>query len=291
MVYIFTALYCEAHIFIRHFNLVKNQESAWFQQFYNETAGILLTVTGVGEIAAAAAVGSVCSVYKPTQDDLLFNIGICAHATKNDGIFLCNKIVEKATGRTFYPDMLYRHNFSEGTIVTGMLPYISDNDNIQTAAGAPIGTLYDMEAAAVWQAAIHFFGPHQMIFLKIVSDRGAVETLLKNGVSKEQAALLMETYKGCIFDYIGQVSAITKKNGCRKSRLCQEEEKLIEAFCIDLHCSKAMRDSMKQYIHYLTLAQIDYVSVIRDMYEKKQLPCKDKREGKRRFEEFKNSVF
>ena len=147
MVYIFTALYCEAHIFIRQYNLIKNKDCTWYQEFYNETAGIRLAVTGVGEIAAAAVVSSVCSLYRPTQDDLLFNVGICAHTT-NDGIFLCNQIIEKATGKTFYPDMLYRHNFKEGTIVTGMLPWIADHDNTQMTVPALTDNLYDMEAAA-----------------------------------------------------------------------------------------------------------------------------------------------
>lgn len=286
MIYIFTALYCEAHIFISHFNLIKNQESTWFQQFYNEAAGILLTITGVGEIASAAVVGSVCSVYKPTQNDLLLNIGICAHTTKSDGIYLCNKIIEDATGRTFYPDMLYRHNFSETTIITGMQPYHSDKAAAQMQADIHAGTLYDMEAAAVYQTGSHFFGPHQMVFLKIVSDRGAVEE-----VSKERTALLFEKYKDGIFDYIEEISTIISKIGCRKSRLSQEEETLIETFCMDLHCSKAMRDSMKQYIRYLTLTETDYASIIRDMYNKNLLPCKDKKEGKLRFEEFKKRLF
>lgn len=286
MIYIFTALYCEAHLFIRHFNLMKSQESTWFQLFFNETAGIRLTVTGVGEVAAAAVVCSVCSVYKPTQNDVLLNIGICAHTTKKDGIFLCNKIVEKATGRTFYPDMLYRHPFTEATLVTGMQIYRSNDDAAQMPADAFVGGLYDMEAAAVYQTGIHFFGPHQMMFLKIVSDRGVVEE-----VSKEQTALLMEKYKDGILDFIGQLSVITQKNECRKNRLCHEEETLIETFCKDLHCSKAMKDSMKQHIQYLTLAEIDFISVIQDMYEKKQLPCKDKKEGKQRFEEFKRRLF
>lgn len=286
MIYIFTALYCEAHLFIRHFNLMKSQESTWFQLFFNETAGIRLTVTGVGEVAAAAVVGSVCSVYKPTQNDVLLNIGICAHTTKKDGIFLCNKIVEKATGRTFYPDILYRHPFTEATLVTGMQIYRSNDDAAQMPADSFVGGLYDMEAAAVYQTGIHFFGPHQMMFLKIVSDRGVVEE-----VSKEQTALLMEKYKDGILDFIGQLSAITKKNECRKNRLCREEETLIETFCKDLHCSKAMKDSMKQHIQYLTLAEIDFISVIQDMYEKKQLPCRDKKEGKQRFEEFKRRLF
>lgn len=286
MIYIFTALYCEAHIFIRHFNLIKDPESTWFQQFYNETAGIRLAITGVGEIAAAGVVGSVCSMYRPTQNDLLLNVGICAHTAKNDGIFLCNKIVEQTTGRTFYPDMLYRHNFVEGTIVTGMQPYHSNNDTAQMPKGTLAETLYDMEAAAVYQTGIRFFGPHQMIFLKIVSDRGSVED-----VSKERTALLTEKYKDCIFDFIGQISSITQKVGYRKSRLCREEETLIETFCKNLHCSKAMKDSMKQYVQYLTLSKIDYNSVIQEMYDKKLLPCKDKKEGKLRFEEFKRRLF
>ena len=192
MIYIFTALYCEAHIFIKQFNLVKNVNNTWFQEYYNETAGIRLTVTGVGEIAAATAVGSICSVYKPTQEDLLLNVGICAHTAQNDGIFLCNKIVEKATGKTFYPDMLYRHNFCEETIVTGMVLWDGGKD------GA--GNLYDMEAAAIYQAGVHFFGPHQMIFLKVVSDRGDVKD-----VSKEQAAYLVEKNQDCLFDFISQL--------------------------------------------------------------------------------------
>ncbi len=165
MIYIFTALYCEAHIFIRHFNLIKNQQGTWYQQFYNETTGILLTVTGVGEIAAAAVVGSVCSIYKPTQNDFLLNIGICAHSTQNDGIFLCNKILEQATGRTFYPDMLYRHKFAEGTIVTGMRPYHINHDDVRMTAGAPAGTLYDMEAAAAGKTDDAFNGKIQRQYL------------------------------------------------------------------------------------------------------------------------------
>lgn len=286
MVYIFTALYCEAHGFIRQFDLTKNQENTCFQEFYNGEAGIRLTITGVGEIAAAAAVGSTCSVHRPAHGDLLLNVGICAHTAKNDGIFLCNKIIEKATGKTFYPDMLYRHRFNEGTIVTGMTPWKGKDNDIMMTASASDGKMYDMEAAAVYQAGSHFFGPHQMIFLKIVSDKGAVEE-----VSKEQTTLLMEKYQQCIADYIKQVSAITQKSGCQRNILGEEEEKQVATFCTDLHCSKTMRDFMGQYIRYMALSGTDYISVIRDMYAKKLLPCKDKREGKLRFEEFKRRLF
>jgi len=310
MLHIFTALYCEAHIFIKQFRLIKNQENTSFQEFYNEAADVRLTITGVGELAAAAAVGSAYTAYKPTPKDFLLNVGICAHATKKDGIFLCNKIIEKETGKTFYPDMLYRHNFREETIVTGMLPWRNNNDRIiMIPAQSPskalydsaviseqssCETLYDMEAAAIYQTGIRFLGPHQMLFLKIISDNGVLNGTADNiskDVSSRQVIQLMENYQDCIFEYIGQLSAIGQEQKHGNYHLHSEDETLLETFCTDLHCSKAMRDSMQQYIRYLSLSDIDYKTMIQEMYQKGLLPCKDKREGKRRFEEFKQRLF
>lgn len=294
MIYIFTALYCEAQIFIRRFHLIKNQETAWFQEFYNEAAGIRLAVTGAGELAAAAVVGSVCSMHRPSGGDLLLNVGICAHTAKKDGLFLCNQITEMTTGKTFYPDMLCRHTFCEGSIVTGMVPWNNTGHGSNTPslisgrilpAMIPDGDLYDMEAAAVYQTGIHFFGPHQMTFLKIVSDNGAASE-----VSAEQTAFLVEQYFEQIAGYITELAAFMEENN-RRSCLCPETEQLVETFCADLHCSRAMRDSMRQYIRYLSLAKIDYIPVIQDFYARKLLPCRDKREGKKYFEEFRQRLF
>lgn len=280
MIYLFTALYCEAHIFIRHFRLAKNPENTWFQEFYNEAAGIRLTVTGVGEIAAAAAVGVICASYQPSREDVLLNVGLCAHTAGRDGIYLCNKITERTTGKTFYPDILYRHEFREAAIVTGMRQWDGGEDREKD------GSLYDMEAAAIYQAGSRFFGPHQMLFLKVVSDNGAAKQ-----VSEKQAEYLMEKYRERILDYIGQLHEITHTDEGRENHLRQEEEALFQKLCTDLHCSKAMSDSVRQYLRYLTLEGREYDSAIRDMYEKELLPCKDKREGKLRFEELKRRLF
>lgn len=61
MIYVVTALYQEAHGFIRELELKKNTAYAPFEVFDNENAGIRLVVTGVGEIAAAAVVAAVCA--------------------------------------------------------------------------------------------------------------------------------------------------------------------------------------------------------------------------------------
>ena len=285
MIYIFTALYCEASFFISHFHLAKNPENTRFMEFQNETAGIRLTVTGVGEIAAAAAVSSVCTASRPTQGDILFNIGTCARRAGSDGIFLCNKITEQATGKTFYPDILYRHEFPEEAIVTGMKPYHGDETDT-VPASFPDGTLYDMEAAAIYQAGSYFFGPHQMMFAKIVSDRGAAKS-----VSKEQVTCLMEAYEESLSGFMELLMKISSDQTQRYSCLSGEQEALLEKLCADLHCSKVMCDSLRQHMIYLALAGTDVVSVIQSMYEEGLVPCKDKREGKRCFEELKRRLF
>lgn len=285
MIYIFTALYCEAHIFVKQFHLEKNLENTQFQEFYQEAAGIRLTVTGVGEIAAASAVSSICTKYKPSEKDVLLNIGICAHTAGKDGIFLCSKIVERATGKTFYPDILYRHDFCEAVIITGMMPWNGEKGSLLLSAANSGVTLYDMEAAAIYQAGSYFFGPHQMVFLKVVSDGGTAKV-----VSKEMAEHCMEIYQDVVFDFMKCVPAILCRNEAKEKDLWQEE-RWVERLCAELHCSKVMKDSLKQHIHYLALAKVDYVSVIWDMHREGLLPCKDKREGKLRFEEFKRRLF
>ena len=283
MIYIFTALYCEASLFIRHFQLKKNPDNTRFLEFYNETAGIRLTVTGVGEIAAAAAVSSVCTANRPMKDDIILNIGTCARMKGNDGIFLCNKITEQATGKTFYPDILYRHDFCEEAIVTGMKPWNGD-ENIPTAY--PDSMLYDMEAAAVYQAGSYFCGPHQMLFLKIVSDRGTAKA-----VSKEQVEHLMEACQEPLCAFVKLLREITSESMYREKGLCSGLETWTLKLCSDLHCSKVMSDSLRQHIRYFALSGADVVSVIQGMYEEGLLPCRDKREGKLRFEELKRRLF
>ena len=42
---------------------------------------------------------------------------------------------------------------------------------------------------------------------------------------------------------------------------------------------------------YRVLTKTDYISIVQDMYQKNMLPCKNKKEGKLRFEEFKRKLF
>ncbi len=56
MVYIFTAMYCEARALIEYFHLKKELNQTRFQVFSEEDGKILLTVMGTGMVSAAVAV-------------------------------------------------------------------------------------------------------------------------------------------------------------------------------------------------------------------------------------------
>lgn len=294
MIYVMMALYQEAHGLIRELELKKNTAYAPFEVFDNESAGIRLVVTGVGEIAAAAATAAVCARDGADAADFLVNIGCCAaggcepadrdmdsgygaaHAAQIGDLYVCHKITEQATGKTFYPDILYRHPWKERELVTGMQP-------LQRAAAH--GALYDMEAAAVYQAGIRFFSPDRMIFLKVVSDFGIAG----------QERMTAEALTGLLEQHVKEVAAFLtnlreaadEEETLRNDGILQEDETVLERLFAALHCSQTMRASARQYITYAALTGYDWKAELEEWYARGLLPCKDRREGKVRIEELK----
>ena len=299
MIYVVTALYQEAHGLIRELELKKNTAYAPFEVFDNESAGIRLVVTGVGEIASAAAAAAVCARDGADAADFLVNIGCCAaaegaaggcepadrdmdsgygaaHAAQIGDLYVCHKITEQATGKTFYPDILYRHPWRERELVTGMQP-------LQRAAA--YGVLYDMEAAAVYQAGIRLFSPDRMLFLKVVSDFGIAG----------QERMTAEALTGLLEQHVKEVAAFLtnlreaadEEETLRNDGILQEDEAVLERLFAALHCSQTMRASARQYITYAALTGYDWKAELEEWYARGLLPCKDRREGKVRLEELK----
>lgn len=300
MIYVVTALYQEAHGFIRELELKKNTAYAPFEVFDNESAGIRLVVTGVGEIAAAAATAAVCARDGADASDFLINIGCCAaanagadsgcetvdsgmdsgygaaHAAQIGDLYVCHKITEQATGKTFYPDILYRHPWKERELVTGMQP-------LQRAAAH--GALYDMEAAAVYQAGIRFFSPDRMLFLKVVSDFGIAG---QERMTAEALTGLQEQHVKEVVAFLTNLrEAADEEETLRNDGILQEDETVLGRLFAALHCSQTMRASARQYITYAALTGYDWKAELEEWYARGLLPCKDRREGKVRLEELK----
>lgn len=269
MIYLFTALYCEAEGIIEHYGLRKNRDVHKFQVFENEN--MRLAITGSGAISAAVAVAYICAKYNPTDLDFIVNVGICGGAEDSVGkIFLCNKIEEASTGRSYYPDILFRHGFQEKTIVTVEKVMEEIKEDI----------LVDMEAAGIYQAALHFVYAHQVSFLKLVSDSGAGKEFTAGtmvGLMRGNSEKIRE-YMDCLMKQSQDGVSI------------RQEQTDIGQLLEDLHCSQAMGNYLKQLVHYCRLTGVDYERPIREMHESGKLPCKSKREGKLYLEELRQQL-
>lgn len=273
MIYIFSAFYAEAKNIIDHYGLKKEKspEMVRFDVFANES--IRLVITGVGEINAAAAVSNIGGAYGISPDDEILNVG-CGAGFSSDiclgSIFLGNKLTEQMTGRTFYPDMLMKANFRECEIVTVARVLNEGCDSV----------VYDMEAAAVYQAAAFFVGPHRMHFIKLVSDAG-------DRIDQSKITELFALQEDKICGYIDRLlSACADKAQMDDTQSSWNMDRLI----CDMRCSKVMGDQLAQLIKYCRLSGIDYKAVLDEYYTNGLLPCESKREGKKCLFELKQRL-
>ncbi len=292
MIYIFVALYPEAKPMIRQLGLKKERVEFGFDVYAGEKPEVRLVITGVGMVAAAAAVGSILTYYHAGKRDMseitLINFGSCAGEGRVGEVYLCNKIIDSVSNHTFYPDMLYHHDFPESYVVT-------EPDILKEGLdGLYKDGLHDMEAAAIYQTGSRLLGPHQMSFFKVISDNGKGEELTAQELTESMEAGT-EAFMKALMEHGDQALSgaeradgkagnfLTDKNG-------EDFEQELEALCLQLHCSEAMRIAVRQCIKYWSLAGVDYQTVLRQMREQKELPCKDRREGKKRFEELKKRL-
>lgn len=281
MIYIFSAFYAEAKNIIDHYVLKKEKspETVRFDVFANDS--IRLVITGVGEINAAAAVSNIGGAYGISPDDEILNVG-CGAGFGNEtclgSIFLGNKLTEQMTGRTFYPDMLMKTNLMECEIVTVSRVLNEGCDSV----------VYDMEAAAVYQAAALFVGPHRMHFIKLVSDAG-------ERIDQSKITELFAFQEEKICGYIDMLLSVCADKASIDENAKGENTAAKSAWNIDrlisdMRCSKVMGDQLAQLIKYCRLSGIDYKAVLDEYYTKGMLPCESKREGKKCLFELKQRL-
>lgn len=281
MVYVFCAFYGECSGLIKHYNLKKRQTDKYyrFDVFENENQPVRIILTGQGSVMAAAAVSGAASFFGIKAEDVIINVGTCAGDYEPGQVFICNKITEEATGRTFYPDMILRSGLPERELVTVPVvihkpihEYVNkDSHNM---------ALYDMEAAAIYQAANLYVGPHRMGFVKVVSDNGDIEGLTPDFIKKLMAEAVDE-----IASYVDMFVTDTH-DMCR----AEESTQFTNQLCKDLHCSKVMENQVRQLIKYLSLEGTDYMTYISRLYDEGRLPAHDKKNGKVCLDEIKREL-
>ena len=282
MVYFFCALYEEAQFLIDAFRLKKNPELHAFPLYESRkemNPKMTLVITGPGAIPAATAVGYLAARDDQREEGLLINIGSCGGGEKFPvgTVTLGNKLWNETTGRSYYPDILFRHPFREVEIRTGSAPASAEKITIAE------NVVYDMEAAAIYQAGSRFYRPDQMLFLKVVSDHGIEGAVrleyrlrgLHNLMSGAEAELLP------FFNHLmeRQPEEETEERNPEAERLKEE-----------LHCSVTMAAEVEQLIRYVNLAGVGISTILEADRAAGILPCRDKKEGKGYLAQLKRRV-
>ncbi|ATV56395.1 spore photoproduct lyase family protein [Fusobacterium pseudoperiodonticum] len=269
MLYIVTALYIEAKPLISLFNLKKDNSYTKFQVFSNED--IKLIISGTGKVKSATALTYLISKEDIKKNDYIVNIGFVA-SNKNSqlgDIVYVSKIQNAYSDFDFYPEMIYKHNFLEGSLTTFDSIVEKKLENIE---------YIDMEAYGFFQTASIFFKKDKIIVLKIVSDilKDKVEDRVLVDFKNEN--LFTESYNN-IYKFLVNFKTVNDD-----SDFTITEQELIKKVLENLRLSDTMTYELFNILRYL---KIKYGSIdILKKYE--DIEVTSKVQAKKLFEEIKN---
>ena len=296
MVYIFAAHKGEVEHLIKKLSLGKRKTSFPFLQYEGEE--ILLTITGQGQINASVSVAATLQEEKAKKGDLLLSLGSAAailgrNRAAEDLLgrwFWIQKLEQQSTGRCFYPDLLYKLDFPEAKLLTGdkilgidsmgrrdtvseghsdskedivSEGYSDSKEDIVSKefSGFEKLLLYDMESAAVFQAANFYLAPEDFFFLRCVTDFGVnpgEETDFLSSSSllwkeKMQSLLQKEEEKVLrLIRFLQEKSIERRKEEEGELAFQQQLQSLSES----LHCSFVMEKQLERLLRYAVLQGI-----------------------------------
>ncbi len=300
MVFIFAAHKGEVEHLIKKLSLGKRKTSFPFLQYEGEE--ILLTITGQGQINASVSVAATLQEEKAKKGDILLSLGSAAlilgkNRTASEELmghwFWIQSLEQESTGRCFYPDLLYKLDFPEAGLLTGdkILERTSMGDGGSKEDTASEGysdskedtvskefsgfeklLLYDMESAAVFQAANFYLAPEDCFFLRCVTDFGVnsgEETDFLSSSSllwkeKLQSLLQKEEEKVLrLIRFLQEKSIERRKEEEGELAFQQQLQSLSES----LHCSFVMEKQLESLLRYAFLQGIS-PEEIREYLEK-----------------------
>lgn len=296
MVYIFAAHKGEVEHLIKKLSLGKRKTSFPFLQYEGEE--ILLTITGQGQTNASVSVAATLQEEKAKKGDLLLSLGSTAailgrNRAAEDLLgrwFWIQRLEQESTGRCFYPDLLYKLDFPEAGLLTGdkileidsmgrrdtvseghsdskedivSEGYSDSKEDIVSKefSGFEKLLLYDMESAAVFQAANFYLAPEDFFFLRCVTDFGVnpgEETDFLSSSSllwkeKMQSLLQKEEEKVLrLIRFLQEKSIERRKEEEGELAFQQQLQSLSES----LHCSFVMEKQLERLLRYAVLQGI-----------------------------------
>ena len=296
MVYIFAAHKGEVEHLIKELSLGKRKTSFPFLQYEGEE--ILLTITGQGQINASVSVAATLQEEKAKRGDLLLSLGSAAAILRRNRAaedllgrwFWIQKLEQQRTGRCFYPDLLYKLDFPEAGLLTGdkileidsmgrrdtvseghsdskedivSEGYSDSKEDIVSKefSGFEKLLLYDMESAAVFQAANFYLAPEDFFFLRCVTDFGVSPGEETDSFSsssllwkeKMQSLLQKEEEKVLRLIRFLQEKSIERRKEEEEETVFQQQ---LQSLSESLHCSFVMEKQLERLLRYAFLQGI-----------------------------------
>ncbi|MBQ1247843.1 MAG: hypothetical protein IIX95_07375 [Clostridiales bacterium] len=212
-----------------------------------------------GEVIVTGAGGRVVDRIKQLDlkpDDCVLNVGICAGTEKGEG-YLINQVISSATGRRFYPDILFESGAKEMTVTY--------SDEVVISVGE--GMLYDMESALICDAVLKMIPPSNLALYKVVSDSG------ENFPSANEVTQLIRAH----LDEIRKIASLLVGEEVNASY-----EFIPESIKEKLRLTQYMRNELKDLEHYCVASgrQDELLKLLSDMENDGRIPVKDKKAGR-----------
>lgn len=287
MLYISTALYLEAQPFITIYSLKQLHEHTKFQVFANDN--VCLIITGVGELKASIAITYLLSNKTIGPHDLFLNFGICGSIDSSITIgssYIFHKLKDYATKKDLYPDMLLKLPFCEASLETCPLPVGNE-----IAPATVSESFVDMEAYAIMYAVTYYMQPHQVLFLKVVSDHATTDKKAVINKTEIQLKLLQVAQEVTIYLHELSSEFVFFSDITTAMELTREECYLYQSIIQKLHLSETMSHSLKQHITYYKSKHTLADKILSSFIDELSLTtCKSKVEGKKYFEQLKSKL-
>lgn len=241
MLYILCALKCEAAVL-------------------NGLSGEIV-ITGVG----ARAADRIAQLNLKPEDHVL-NVGVCAGTEKGEG-YLINQVISLASGRRFYPDILFESGAKEMTLTTSP----------EIVTSVEEGMLYDMEAGLICDTVLKKLPPSNLAIYKVVSDSGD-----KFPSANEVAALIRAHV-----DEIKKIAELLVSQGSADSY-----EFLPESVADELRLTQYMRNELKDIEHYCAVSgkQELLLGLLDKVRKEGRIPVKEKKAGREVLDEIYSCI-
>lgn len=284
--FIFVALYPEAKPLIQAMSLKQLDQPGALRQFVSEDRSILLTVMGIGPVAAAYAVGAVLANVDQREHCQLYLYGSAAAASSvTPKLYLGLALTNQDSGRDFYPDPVGRDFIEPCKILTSSRIWNGEeNQTVERNAvmretedaiyrgcnpkELALPTLHDMESAAVYEAASQVLGPDQIRILKFVSDMGSDA----KSMTKDRMVELSAGYVETCLTFIQGMNGPVAENG-------KDVKGLLRDLSQGLLASVTMENEIRQLIQYGMLIGYDFQKRIKELEQEGIFPAKEKRFG------------